>query len=82
MQIPIYMPIHTESSNDGYVIAKLHSRYFYISNDLSNLIKWIKIAESRYDTGTAETSILGPYLCTVDSDNLPDLKSLYPELFI
>ena len=78
MQVPIYI----DSSNDGYLIAKLHSRYFYINNDLSNLTKWIKIAESRPDTGTTETSILGPYLCTVDSDNLPDLKTLYPELFI
>lgn len=79
MQVPIYLD-PTDTSN--YLIAKINDKYFFISVNLSNLKYWI--SRSALDTGfgTMDTSFLGPYLCTVDSDNLPDLQSLYPELFI
>ena len=78
MQVPIYLD---PTSND-YAIAKINSKYFFISVDLSDLKHWISRSALNSDCGTTRTDHLGPYLCTVDSDNLPDLQSLYPELFI
>ena len=78
MQVPIYIDL----TNSNYVIAKINNRYFFISIDLSNLKYWISQSTLDRDYGTTRTDHLGPYLCTVDSDNLPDLQSLYPELFI
>ena len=78
MQVPIYLD---PTSND-YAIAKINSKYFFISVNLSNLKYWISRSALDIGFGTTDTSFLGPYLCTVDSDNLPDLQSLYPELFI
>ena len=78
MQVPIYLDL---TSND-YAIAKINDKYFFISIDLSNLKYWIMRSALDTEFGTIDTYFLGPYLCTVDSDNLPDLQSLYPELFI
>ena len=78
MQVPIYIaPI-----DDDFLIAQINTKYFFISIDLSNLKYWITQSDFDTELGTINTSFLGPYLCTVDSDNLPDLQSLYPELFI
>ena len=79
MQVPIYLD-HTDTSN--YLIAKINDKYFFISVNLSNLKYWISRSALDTEFGTMDTSFLGPYLCTVDSDNLPNLQSLYPELFI
>lgn len=79
MQVPIYLD-PTDTSN--YLIAKINDRYFFISVDLSDLKRWISRSALDSGYGTDCITHLGPYLCTVDSDNLPDLQSLYPELFI
>ena len=78
MQVPIYIDL----TNSNYAIAKINNRYFFISTDLSNLKHWISQSALDRGYGVTRTDHLGPYLCTVDSDNLPDLQSLYPELFI
>ena len=78
MQVPIYIDL----TNSNYAIAKINNKYFFMSIDLSNLKYWISQSALVTEFGTMDTSFLGPYLCTVDSDNLPDLQSLYPELFI
>lgn len=78
MQIPIYI----DPTSNKYVLAKIRSKYFFITIDLANLNHWIKQSAIDPVVGTTDTSYLGPYLCTIDSDNLPDLQSLYPELFI
>ena len=78
MQVPIYIaPI-----DDDFLIAQIKTKYFFVSVDLSNLKYWITQSDLNTELGITDTSFLGPYLCTVDSDNLPDLQSLYPELFI
>ena len=79
MQVPIYLD-PTDTSN--YLIAKINDKYFYISVDLLDLKRRISRSASDSEYGTTRTDHLGPYLCTVDSDNLPNLQSLYPELFI
>ena len=78
MQVPIYI----DPKSNKYVLAKIRSKYFFITIDLANLNYWIKRSALDTEFGTTDISYLGPYLCTVDSDNLPDLQSLYPELFI
>ena len=78
MQVLIYIA----RIDDDFLIAQIKTKYFFISIDLSNLKHWITQAALDTTIGITDTSFLGPYLCTVDSDNLPDLQSLYPELFI
>ena len=78
MQVPIYI----DPTNGNFLIAQIKTKYFFVSTDLSNLKHWITQSDLNTEFGTTDTSYLGPYLCTVDSDNLPDLQSLYPELFI
>lgn len=78
MQVPIYLDL----TSNNYAIAKINDKYFFIAIDLSNLKYWVMRSALDAEYGTPKTDYLGPYLCTVDSDNLPDLQSLYPELFI
>ena len=78
MQVPIYLDL----TDNNCAIAKIDDKYFFISVDLSDLKHWISRSAPDSGYGIIRTDHLGPYLCTVDSDNLPDLQSLYPELFI